>query len=124
MHDLAIDLIRDHLEQDLSPYYYRLSGARFKERAYIRWAFYEILSVLYEYSELTFVPEHISGRRKKGVFEIFDEFIDKMEYFLSLGYNWGFDVAKHAAIQFKVYLRNTGLFEEEVSLLDEESQSK
>ena len=37
--------------------------------------------MLYEYSDFTFVPEHISGRRKKGVFEIFDEFICKMEYF-------------------------------------------
>ena len=70
--------------------------------------------ILYEYSDLTFVPEHISGRRKKGVFEIFDEFVSKMEYFLSLRYNWGFDVAKHAAIQFKVYLKNTGLFEEKL----------
>lgn len=120
MHDIAIDLIRNHLETDLSPYHHTLSGVRLKEQSYIRWAFYEILNELYEYSDLTFVPEHISGRRKKGVFEIFDEFIEKMEYFLSLGYKWGFDVAKHAAIQFKVYLRNTGLFEEEVSLLDEE----
>lgn len=120
MHDVTINLIRHHLETDLSLERYHLSISRFKERAYIRWAFDELLTMLYEYSDLTFVPEYISGRRKKGVFEIFDEFIGKMEYFLSLGYNWGFDVAKHAAIQFKVYLKNTGLFEEEVIYLNEE----
>ncbi len=114
MHDVTIGLIQKHLEIDLGFDNYYLPQTRIKERAYIRWAFEELLTVLYEYSDLTFVPEYISGRRKKGVFEIFDEFICKMEYFLSLGYNWGFDVAKHAAIQFKVYLKNTGLFEEEV----------
>ena len=120
MHDTAIGLIRRHIERDLSLDIGYISNSRFRERSYIRWAFSEILNMLYEYSDLLFVPEHISGRRKKGVFEIFDEFIDKMEYFLSLGYDWGFDVAKHAVIQFKVYLKNTGLFEEEVALLNEE----
>lgn len=120
MHDVTIGLIRKHLENDLGFNNYYLSASRLRERFYIRWAFEELLAILYEYSDLTFVPKHISGRRKKSVFEIFDEFISKMEYFLSLRYNWGFDVAKHAAIQFKVYLKNTGLFEEEVIRLDEE----
>ena len=120
MHDVTIGLIRKHLENDLGFDNYYLLASRLRERSYIRWAFEELLVILYEYSDLTFVPEHISGRRKKGVFEIFDEFVSNMEYFLSLRYNWGFDVAKHAAIQFKVYLKNTGLFEEEVIRLDEE----
>ena len=120
MHDVAIKLIRRHLETDLALDGYYLSNIHFKERSYIRWAFYEIIGMLCEYSDLFFVPEHISGQRRKGVFEIFDDFIAKMEYFLSLRYTWGFDVAKHAAIQFKVYLKNTGLFEEEVALSDEE----
>lgn len=120
MHDVVINLIHQHLETDLLLDKSYLSKTRFQERSYIRWAFYKILEMLYEYSELLFIPEHISGRRKRGVFEIFDEFIGKMEYFLSIDYNWGFDVAKQAAIQFKVYLKNSGLFEEEVILLDEE----
>lgn len=114
MHDLAITLILDHLETNLSLRDIRLSKWRFMERAYIRWAFFEILNTLYEYSELIYIPEHISGTPKKGVFEIFDEFIYKMENFLSLGYNWRFDVAKSAAVQFKLYLKNTGFFKEEV----------
>ena len=84
MHDVTIGLIRKHLENDLGFDNYYLLASRLRERSYIRWAFEELLVILYEYSDLTFVPEHISGRRKKGVFEIFDEFVSKMEYFLSL----------------------------------------
>lgn len=119
MHDLAICLIRKHLETTLALKCYHSYSSCFKELSYIRWAFDELLIELFEYSDLVFVPEHISGRRKKGVFEIFDEFILKMEYFLSLGYNCGFDVVKHAVIQFRENLKNTGLFEEEVIYLNE-----
>ena len=114
MHDAAINLIYKYLDSNLSLDNIRPSSSRFKEIAFIRWAVNEILMVLYEYSDLIFVPEHISGQHKKGVFEIFDEFVSKMEYFLSLSYIWGFDVAKEAAIQLKRYLINTGLFNEEV----------
>ena len=69
MHDVTIGLIHKHLENDFGFDNYYLPASRLRERSYIRWAFEELLTMLYEYSDFTFVPEHISGRRKKGVFD-------------------------------------------------------
>lgn len=103
-YEIVIDEIYTYIYRRLPITKIGLTRDRFQEQSYIRWALYEILELLYNgYFD---IPEHISGRMKPDIFDVIDSFIFKMENLLSIKYNWAFDVGKHAAIQFKVYLKN------------------
>lgn len=78
------------------------------ENIYCRCALFEIEERIM--NEMYSLPDHISNRHKPSVYDIIDNFVLEMDAFISIKYNYGFDVGRAAAKSLKRYLKQKNLF--------------
>lgn len=78
----------------------------FDLHAYTRWAVEEILDRVIK--EAMKLPEHITGSRTRTLIEIIDEFIDEMDYYVSISNydlpTYIFSVARDEGFCLRLYI--------------------
>lgn len=82
MSDQDVRTVEDYIEQYVQEPNPDQSREIFRTLAYGRWAMYEILERVIEETER--LPPHITGKESRTLSEITDEFIEEMEYYISI----------------------------------------